>query len=139
MPILYRSAQSGSKRLKPAEIQQQFKNKKKPTHHSVWGTGSILELGERQIKMSPKEWVSRGRGDRVNMNNVVNWRKVKRGAVKNPPTMQETWVRFLGGEDPAGGGHCKPLQCSCLGNPKDKGAWGLQSTAQPRVGHSLSD
>ena len=71
--------------------------------------------------------VLRGWGDRVNINNVVNWRKVERGTVKNLPTMQETWVQFLGGEDPPGGGHCKPLQCSCLGNPKDKGAWGLQS------------
>ena len=36
---------------------------------------------------------------------------------------QETWVQSLGPEDPAGGGHGNPLQCSCLGNPRDGGAW----------------
>ena len=24
----------------------------------------------------------------------------------------------------AGGGHGNPLQCSCLGNPRDRGGWG---------------
>ena len=38
--------------------------------------------------------------------------------VKNPPAMQETPVRFLGWEDPlGGGGHGNPLQYSCLENP----------------------
>ena len=27
----------------------------------------------------------------------------------------------------SGGGHCNPLQYSCLENPMDRGAWGLQS------------
>ena len=29
--------------------------------------------------------------------------------VKNPPAVQETWVRSLGQEDYPGGGHGKPL------------------------------
>ena len=37
--------------------------------------------------------------------------------VKNPPAMQEAWVRSLGWEDPLGGGHGNPLQYSCLENP----------------------
>ena len=37
--------------------------------------------------------------------------------VKNPPAMQETWVRSLGWEDSPGGGHGNPLQYSCLENP----------------------
>ena len=42
------------------------------------------------------------------------------------PTMQETWVRSLGREDPlekemAGNGNT--LQYSCLENPMDGGAW----------------
>ena len=44
-------------------------------------------------------------------------------SVKNPPAMQESWVRALGREDPrrrAG----NPLQYSCLENPMDRGAWG---------------
>ena len=31
--------------------------------------------------------------------------------------------RSLGQEDPPGGGHGNPLQCSCLENPMDRGAW----------------
>ena len=34
--------------------------------------------------------------------------------VKNLPAMkevQETWVQFLGPEEPPGGGHGNPLQC----------------------------
>ena len=34
-----------------------------------------------------------------------------------------------------GGGHDKPFQYSCLENPMDRGAWGLQSTGLRRVGH----
>ena len=44
--------------------------------------------------------------------------------VKNLPAMQETWVRFLGQEDPLEkemGTYL--LQCSCWGNPMDRGAW----------------
>ena len=47
-------------------------------------------------------------------------------AVQNPPAMQElreTWVLSLGQKDPPGGGHGNPLQCPCLGNPMDRGAW----------------
>ena len=50
--------------------------------------------------------------------------------VKNPPT-------FAGGvrdvdsisglERAPGGGHCNPLQYSCLENPMDRGAWGGHS------------
>ena len=43
--------------------------------------------------------------------------------VKNPPAVQETRVQSLGREDPLEGGHGNPLQCSCLENPRDRGAW----------------
>ena len=46
--------------------------------------------------------------------------------VKSLPAMQETqemWVQSLGQEDP-GEGNGNPPQCSCLGNPTDRGAWG---------------
>ena len=33
------------------------------------------------------------------------------------------WVQSLGREDSPGGGHGHPLQCSCLENPMDTGAW----------------
>ena len=35
-----------------------------------------------------------------------------------------------------GGGHGNPLQCSCLGNPMDRGAGGLQSILSERVRHN---
>ena len=34
--------------------------------------------------------------------------------VKNLPAVRETWVQFLGWEDPLEGGHGNPLQYSCL-------------------------
>ena len=34
-----------------------------------------------------------------------------------------------------GEGHGNPLQYSFLGNPMDRGAWGLQSMASQRIGH----
>ena len=43
--------------------------------------------------------------------------------VKNPPSMQETQARFLGGKDPLEKGNGNPLQYSCLENPMDRGAW----------------
>ena len=51
-------------------------------------------------------------------------------AVKNPPTMQETWVQSWSQEDPLdpggrilpGGRQSYPLQYSCLEDPMDRGA-----------------
>ena len=34
------------------------------------------------------------------------------------------------------GGHSNPLQCSCVENPMDRGAGGLQSTESQRVKHN---
>ena len=51
--------------------------------------------------------------------------------------MQETRVQFLAWEDSLGEGNGNPHQYSCLGNPKDKGAWrAVQSMGLPRVGHN---
>ena len=41
--------------------------------------------------------------------------------------MKERWVQSLGCEDSPGGGNGNPLQYSCLENPTDRGAGGLQS------------
>ena len=37
--------------------------------------------------------------------------------------MQEMCVQSLGREDPLEKENSNPLQCSCLGNPMDGGAW----------------
>ena len=48
--------------------------------------------------------------------------------VKNPPAMQETWVKFLRQEDPPGEGNGYPRQYSCLEKSMDREAWqALQS------------
>ena len=50
-------------------------------------------------------------------------------ALKNLPAMQETWetpIPSLGREDTLGqegSPGVNLLQCSCLGNPMDRGAW----------------
>ena len=38
-----------------------------------------------------------------------------------------------------GGGRGNPLQCSCLENPTDRGAWELQSRGSQRVGDEWCD
>ena len=38
-----------------------------------------------------------------------------------------------------GEGNGNPLQCSCLENPRDRGAWWLPSMGSRRVGHDWSD
>ena len=46
--------------------------------------------------------------------------------VKNPPSSagdRESQAQSLGGEDPLEEEMANPLQCSCLENPKDRGAW----------------
>ena len=46
---------------------------------------------------------------------VVQW-------VKNPPAMQEMWIRFLAWETLLKKEYGNPLQY-CLENPMDRGAW----------------
>ena len=36
---------------------------------------------------------------------------------------QEIWVQSLGQKDSPGVGNDNPLQCSCLGNPMNRGSW----------------
>ena len=55
--------------------------------------------------------------------------------VKNPPAMQEAWVRSLGWEDPLEEGmatHSNILTCKILWTEK---TGGLQSTVLQRVRH----
>ena len=56
---------------------------------------------------------------------------------KNLPAMQETWVQILGQEDPTEKGMETPLQYSCLGNPRDRGAWWVTVHSVSIVGHYL--
>ena len=47
-------------------------------------------------------------------------------------------IRSLDQEDPPGEGNGNPLQCSCLGNPMDRGAWWVQSIGWQRIRHDLA-
>ena len=57
--------------------------------------------------------------------------------VKNPPAnagdVKDAGLIPGSGRSP-GGEHGNPLQCSCLENPLDRGAGGLQSLGSHRVG-----
>ena len=55
--------------------------------------------------------------------------------VKNLPDKQETQVPSLDSEDAL---EKEMATTSCLENPMDRGAWGLQSIGSQRVGHELS-
>ena len=50
-------------------------------------------------------------------------------------SMWEKKFQFLSWEDPPREGNGNPLQYSCLGNPMNKGAGGLQSMVSQRVRH----
>ena len=58
--------------------------------------------------------------------------------VKNPPTNAGDAGLIPGSGRSPGGGNGNPLQCSCLGNPMNRGAWQLQSIGLQRVGHDLA-
>ena len=57
--------------------------------------------------------------------------------VKNMPAMQETWIRFLGRENPLEKEMANLLQYSGLENPMDRGAWWATVHGVTRVKHDL--
>ena len=56
--------------------------------------------------------------------------------VKNLPTMQETWVRFLDWEDPLEKGMAAPSNILTWRIPWIEEPGGLQSMGSHRVGHN---
>ena len=52
--------------------------------------------------------------------------------IKKLPAMQETWVQFLGQEDPLEKGMASHFSISCLENSVDRGAW--QATSCSSLG-----
>ena len=51
------------------------------------------------------------------------WASLVAQMVKNPPTMQETWVRFLGWKDPLVKGTATHSSILAWRIPMDRGAW----------------
>jgi len=75
-----------------------------------------------------------------------SWASLVAQMVKNPPAIQETWVQFLGWEDPLEEGMATPLQYSCLENPQGQrilagyNLWGhkeLDTTEQLNTAHEI--
>ena len=56
--------------------------------------------------------------------------------VKNPPSMQETWVQSLAWEDSLEEGMATHSSILALRNPWTEEPGGLQSTGSQRVGHN---
>ena len=67
--------------------------------------------GNRSCLISPKKGLLKSRASLIAQ------------LVKNLTAMQETQVRFPGWEDSVEKEINNPLQCSCLENPVDGGAW----------------
>ena len=90
--------------------------------------------------MSPNLWTSR---EVPLFSNSKNFKIIRISlrvsqvvlAVKNPPANAGDVSLIPGLGRSPGGGHGNPLQCSCLENPMDRGAGGLQSMGSQRVGH----
>ena len=67
--------------------------------------------------------LGRSPGEGIGYPLQCSWASLVAQLVKNPPAMWETWVRYLGWEDPPGEGKGYPFQYSCLGNPMDGRTW----------------
>ena len=65
---------------------------------------------------------------------VYVWASLVTQMVKNPPAMQETWLRSLGWEDPLEEGMTSHHSILAWRIPMDRGAW--QSMGSQRVGHN---
>ena len=90
----------------------------KESAHNVGGLGSIPGLG-------------RSAGEGIGYPPQYSWASLVAQTVEKPPTMQETWVRSLGWEDPLEKG--KAAQSSILAW---RIPWTEESTVQSqRVGH----
>ena len=65
---------------------------------------------------------------------VYVWASLVAQMVKNPPAMQETWLRSLGWEDPLEEGMTTHHSILVWRIPMDRGAW--QSMGSQKVGHN---
>ena len=83
--------------------------------HSPVGKESAYNAGDR----GSIPGLGRSPGERIGHPLQYSWASLVAQLVKNPPAMQQTWVRFLGWEDPLGEGNSYPLQYSALENSRD--------------------
>ena len=57
-------------------------------------------------------------------------------SVKSLSAMQKTWGLIPASRRSPGEGNGNPLQCTCLGNPMERGAWRPRVYGVARVGHN---
>ena len=82
---------------------------------------------------------SKSRSNRKRDWNIQWHKKQKLKYGNNNPNRREEIINLIKIRAQVGEGDGTPLQCSCLENPRDGGAWGLQSMGSRRVGHDWSD
>ena len=62
-------------------------------------------------------------GEEIGYPLQYSWASLMAQMVKNPPAMQETWVRSLGWEDPLEEGMATHSSILAWRTPMDRGAW----------------
>ena len=62
-------------------------------------------------------------GEEIGCPLQYSWASLMAQMVKNPPAMQETWVRSLGWEDPLEEGMATHSSILAWRTPMDRGAW----------------
>ena len=67
------------------------------------------------------------------------WASLMAQMVKNPPAMQETWVRSLGWEDPLEEGMATHSSILAWRTPMDRGAWQAMVHGVTKSRTQLSD
>ena len=80
----------------------------------------------------------RSAGEEIGYPLKYSWASLVAQLVKNPPAMQEIWVRSLGWEDSPGEGKGYPLQYSGLENSMDYPWGGKESDTTKQLSLSLS-
>ena len=68
-------------------------------------------------------------------NTEMEWTSLVAQTVKDPPAMQETWVRSLGQEDSPGEGNGNPFSMLAWEIPWTEGPGRLPSMGSQRAGH----
>ena len=94
--------------------------------YSPWTAVNVLGRNCPNSLFSSLKMGQVGRGGVIIRNIPYYWASWVALVVKNPPANAGN-VRDVGSIPgsgrSSGGGHCKPLQYSCLENPMDRGAW----------------
>ena len=126
------SSLSGGKRVAPATV---TRRRKREGSWALWGQFWQTRhccLTDRRRRWHPTPVLLPGKSH--------GWRCLvgchPRGQEKSDTTER---LHFHFSLSCIGGGNGNPLQCSCLENPRDRGAWWAAIYGSHRVGHDWSD